>query len=143
MILESNHVVAGLHQVFLPELNNGIRHPAGDGINQADRTHRTEPQRVAPAPRDLFDGQARFEVTRLFELVNPNAFRRDQGFVESVIFLPVHWAIQIIIGCVAVPAPAVDLRVINCFGVDDRANRVVEVKVFRTAETADGFGKGW
>ena len=42
----------------LPKLNDRIRRLARCGIVQADGAHRPEAQRIAPAPRQLFDRQA-------------------------------------------------------------------------------------
>ena len=58
MILKTDDVVTGLHQVFLSELNNGIRNAARRGIIQSDRPHRTEAQCVDSTPGEFFDRQA-------------------------------------------------------------------------------------
>ena len=56
MILESHDVVAGLHEIFLPQLHDGVRHASGLRIRQTDRAHGPEPQRIASAPGELFNG---------------------------------------------------------------------------------------
>src|SRR5215475_12380467 len=73
MILKADDVVAGLHQIFLPKLNDGVRHSACGRILQTDRTHRPKPQRVPAAPGELFDRETRFEIMCFFEGMNLDA----------------------------------------------------------------------
>ena len=65
VILKSHQVVAVGPQILLPQLHHRIRPPAGARIGQAHRLHRTEAQRIASAPRDLFDRQAGLEIRRI------------------------------------------------------------------------------
>src|SRR6516225_8034597 len=73
MILESDEVVTRLHQVFLTELNHGIRRAAGRGIGQANGPHRAESQSIAAPPREFFDRETRFEVAGFLEFMNRDA----------------------------------------------------------------------
>ena len=62
VILESHQVEAARARVFAAKLHHGVGPAAGARIGQSHRLHRPEAQRVASAPRDLFDRQAGFEV---------------------------------------------------------------------------------
>ena len=66
-------VIAG--QVVLPELDDGVRRLAGARIDEADRLHRSEAQRVAAAVRHHLDRQAAFEESLLVEVVHGGRFR--------------------------------------------------------------------
>src|SRR3989442_10098298 len=70
VILEPNNVVAGLHQIFLPKLNNSVRGAAGHRIVQTYRAHWAEAQRIDAPARELFNGKAGLEIASLFELLN-------------------------------------------------------------------------
>ena len=74
MILKTLDVVTGLHQVFLPELNNGVRSAARGRIVQTDGAHRTETKCVDSTPRQFFDRQAGLEITRFLEFMNCHRF---------------------------------------------------------------------
>ena len=65
-------VVAG--EVVLPQLHDGVRRAAGARIDQADRLHRAEPQRVAAAMRHHLDRQAPLEELLLVEVVDRRRF---------------------------------------------------------------------
>ena len=73
VVLEAHDVVAGLHQVFLPKLNNRVRRAACARIGEPDRPHRAIPQRVATPAGQLLDRQARFKIVRLFKVMMSDA----------------------------------------------------------------------
>ena len=62
VVLEADQVEALGAQVFLAELHDGPGAAAGARVGQAHGLHGAEAQGVAAAARDLFDGQAGFEV---------------------------------------------------------------------------------
>ena len=61
-------VIAG--EIVLPQLHGRVRRPAGARIDEADRLHRSEAQRVAAAVRHDLDGQAALEEPLLVEVVD-------------------------------------------------------------------------
>src|SRR5271163_754032 len=65
VILEADEVVGIGTQIFLAQLYDGVRHSAGARVFEADWLHGAETERVASAARDLFDGQAAFEVVEI------------------------------------------------------------------------------
>src|SRR5205814_10042551 len=65
-------------EVVLTQLDGRERLAAGPGIDQADRLHRPEAQRVAAAVRHDFNRQTAFEEAFLVEIVNGCRFRVDQ-----------------------------------------------------------------
>ena len=70
-------VIAG--EVVLPQLHDGVRRAAGARIDEADRLHRAEAQRVAPAMRHHLDRQAALEELLLVEVVDGRGFRGDDA----------------------------------------------------------------
>src|SRR6185295_20387008 len=69
MVLKADEVVAVGQQILLPKLHDCKRHAACARVVQAYGLHRPETQRVAPAPRNLFDGQTALVIHSLLELV--------------------------------------------------------------------------
>ena len=61
-------VIAG--QRVLPQLHGCVRHAPGPRIDEADRLHRAEPQRVAAAMRHHLERQTPFEELLLVEVMN-------------------------------------------------------------------------
>src|SRR6266849_8373599 len=69
-------MIAG--EVVLAQLHGGVRLAAGAWVDEADRLHRPEPQRVAPAVRHHFDRQAPLEELLFVEIVNSRRLRGHQ-----------------------------------------------------------------
>ena len=145
VILEADQVVAVRPQVFLPQLHYRIRTTAGARIDQPHRFHRTEAQRLAPAPRQFFDGQAGFEEARVvFRDVRRNRLGRENRVHESLILLAIERTIQIIVGPVerlAIARRAERDRKIDRIRFDDRADRVVEEQPLGAGQPADLFSQ--
>src|ERR1700733_12690990 len=102
VILESHQVVARRAQVFLPQLHHRVRPPAAARILEPNRLHRTEPQGFPPLPGQFFNGQARFEKSRVtlgvvFWNMRWNSLGRENRVHESLVLLSIHWAIQIVV----------------------------------------------
>ena len=87
-------------QIVLTELHHRVRLTPRPRIGEADRLHRTEAQRIAPAVRHHLDGQASFEEPLLVEIVNGRRFRGDERIVEPFVFLARERAIEIIAGSI-------------------------------------------
>ena len=87
-------VVAG--QRVLPQLHGRIREAPGARVREADRLHRAEAQRVAPAMRHHLDRQAALEEVGLVEVVHRGRFGRDQRVVERVVFGLGERAVQVV-----------------------------------------------
>ena len=68
--LEADEAVVIAGEIVLPQLDDGVRLASGARIDQADRLHRTEPQRVDAAVRHHLDRQAAFEEPLLVEVVD-------------------------------------------------------------------------
>ena len=83
-------------EVVLAELNRGIRLAAGTRIDEPDRLHRTEAQRVDAARGHHLDRQAPFEELRLVELVQRRALGRDERLVEPRVLVPRERAVQVV-----------------------------------------------
>ena len=116
------------------------------GSHQPHRLHRAEPQRLAPAPRQLLDGQAGFEEARsvVFWDVRRHGLGRENRVDESLVLLAIERAIQIIVGAVerlAVTRRAERDRKIDRIGFDDRADRVVEEQPLGAGQPSDLFGQ--
>ena len=87
-------VIAG--QIVLPELNGGIRLAARPRIDQADRLHRPESQRLTAAMRHHLDRQAALEEFFLVEVVDRRRLGRDERIVEALVVVARQRAIQIV-----------------------------------------------
>src|SRR2546427_6875547 len=102
MVLKANEVITVGHQILLPELHHCPGLPLGARIAQANRFHRSVAQGVAAAASDLFDRQTSLEVHRLLEFVKRHRLRRDERVVETIVFLFVEGAVQVIVSTFAV-----------------------------------------
>ena len=91
VILKADEVVGIGAQIFLAQLHGRIRDSSGARIFQADRLHGAEAQRVAAAARDLFDGQAAFEVVQVLPIFLLDGLRGDERVIESVVFIAATW----------------------------------------------------
>ena len=69
-------VIAG--QVVLAQLHDRVRRAPGARIDEADRLHRTEPQRVAPAVRHHLDRQTALEELCRVEVVDGRRLGADR-----------------------------------------------------------------
>ena len=67
----------------LSKLNGRVRHAAGPRVDEADRLHRTEAQRVATAMRHHFDRQAALEEFLFVEVVDRRGFRGHDAHRRS------------------------------------------------------------
>ena len=94
--LEPDEAEVIARQIVLPQLHGGVRLAAGARIDQPDRLHRPEPQRVAPAMRHHLDRQAAFEEPLLVEVVDGRRFGRDQRVVEALVLVARQRTVQII-----------------------------------------------
>ena len=145
VILEAHQVEAVGAQVLLAELHHGPRAPAGARIGQAHGLHGAEAQRVAPAPRQLLDGQAGFEKRRIvFGDVRGDGLRREQLVHEALVLLAVERAVQIIVRAVdrfaVARSPEGDAG-IHRIGLDDGADAVVEEQPAGAGEARDLCGQ--
>ena len=66
---------------------------------------------------------------------------RDQGFVEAVVLVPGHGAIDVVGGALVPASGHVDAIAVDGFGVDDGADGVVEGEVVGAGEPGDLFGQ--
>ena len=94
--LKSHEAEVIAREVVLAQLHGRVRLASRARIREADRLHRTEPQRVAAAVRHDFDRQAAFEEPLLVEVVNGRRFSCDQRVVETIVFVARQRAVQVI-----------------------------------------------
>ena len=87
-------VIAG--EVVLAQLHGGVRLAPGAWIDQADRFHRAEAQRVGPTVRHHFDRQTAFEEALLVEVVDRRRLRRHQRVVEALVLVARQRAVEIV-----------------------------------------------
>src|SRR5438270_13641491 len=112
MILEADEVVGVGHQILLPELYRRVGLTACARVTESHGFHRPEAQRVAPAPREFFDGETRLEPARLLEALQRDALRRDERVVEARVLFFIHRAVEVVVAALAVARGAEgDLRV--------------------------------
>ena len=148
-------VVAG--EVVLAQLHRRVGRTPGARVDQADRLHRAEAQRVASAVRHHFNRQAPFEELLLVEVMNGCRFGGDDRVVEAVVLLLRHRAVQVITLAIidatrrtrrarativsaeaASPSRcAKDPGRVDRLGQDDRTDGVVEVEVVGADEGGD------
>src|SRR3954466_11929233 len=67
--------------------------------------------------------------------------RGHEGIVERRIFCLAHRTIDVIVVTFSVTAGAIRLAVVDGFRIDNRADGVVEIKIFDPTEFPNGFGK--
>jgi len=87
-------VIAG--KVVLTQLRGRIGESSGARIDETDRFHRTEAQRVAATMRHHLERQAAFEELRLVEVVHRRGFSGHKGVVERVVLGLVERTVQIV-----------------------------------------------
>ena len=87
-------VIAG--EIVLPQLHGGVGLPSGARIDQPDRLHRTEAERVVAAMRHHLDRQTAFEEPLLVEVVNRGRFRGNERVVEAIVLFAREGAIQVV-----------------------------------------------
>ncbi len=87
-------VIAG--DVVLTQLHHGVRRAPGSRIDESDRLHRSEAERVATAMRHHLDRQTTFEELLFVEIVHRGRFRRDERVIEPRVLLFGHRTIQIV-----------------------------------------------
>ena len=115
------------------------------GSVESHRLHGAEAQRIAAAPRDLFDGQAGFEIADgIFGDMRGDALRREQLVDEALVLLAIERAIQVVVravgGFAVARRPEGDVGV-HGFGVDDGADAVVKEQPLGPGEARDGCGE--
>ena len=146
MILETHQVEAGGPQVFLAQLDHRPRTASGARIGEAHRLHGAEAQCVAPAPRQLFDRQARLEEGRpLLVDVRRDALRLQQFVDEAFVLLAVERTVQVVVGSVGRLAVARGPECeagIDRIGFDDGADAVEEEQAVRACEPRDLLRQG-
>src|SRR5579883_1026665 len=90
VVLKADQIEAVGAQVFLPQLHRGPGSPSGARVDEPHRLHGTETERIAPAPRQLFDRQAGFEKGRAALLeVGSHTFRSRQLLHEALVLLAI------------------------------------------------------
>ena len=94
--LEPDEAEMVAREIVLTQLHRRVGLATGARIDQPDRFHRPEPQRIAPAMRHHLDRQAPFEETFLVEVVDGGRFRRDQRVVEPLVLVACHRAVQVV-----------------------------------------------
>src|ERR1044072_601316 len=141
MILEAHEVVGVGHQILLPELDGGVRLSSGARVSQTYRLHRPEAQGVAPAPRQLFNRQARLEPARLLEALEGHALRRDERVVEARVLLLVHRAVEVVVAALAVARGAEGDLGVDRIRRDDGRDGVVEVEARAAGQARDLLGQ--
>ena len=98
--LEADQVVEGACDVVLAELHHGERTPAGAGIAQTYRRHRSEGQRLRIAASQHLNRQARFKIAsrRLvsFELMQAGLFRRAHRLHEREVLVTGERAVDVV-----------------------------------------------
>ena len=87
-------VIAG--ERVLPQLHRRVRLAAGARIDEADRLHRSEAQRVPTAMRHHFNGQAALEEAFLIEVVHRRRLSRDECAVKRVVLVLRHRTVQVV-----------------------------------------------
>ena len=87
--LESDEVPVVGREVVLAQLDHCPRPPAGCGIFQADRLHRSEAQGVSPSLRHHLDRETPLEVANIatLEVLEGYAFGGEQGIDEMLVFV--------------------------------------------------------
>ena len=80
----------------LPKLHGRVGRAAGLRIDEADRLHRTEAQRLTAAMRHHFDGQAPLEEFLFVEVVDRGGFRGHERIVKAVVRLFRQRTVQIV-----------------------------------------------
>ena len=146
-------------KIILPELDGRVWLTARPRIGEADRLHRSEPQRILPAMRHHFDRQTALEKFFLVEIMDSGRLGRRERRVEGAILLRRHRTIQIVAGAVIgsagfrlwalgsrrrIPIPAggpEHLTHVDRLGKDDRADGVVEVQVLGAHQLHDRLGE--
>src|SRR5689334_14699616 len=93
--LEADEIPHSAVFVLAPELDDGMRLTPGAWIAEADRLHRAEAQRVAPATRHLLDGHAPLEVRDRVELVCARLIGYHQRVEERLVLFARHRAVEI------------------------------------------------
>ena len=94
--LESDEAEMIARQIVLAELHRRVRLATDARIDETDRLHRSESQRVAPAMRHHLDRQTPFKEACLVEVVHGGRLRADERIVEPLIFLSCERTVQVI-----------------------------------------------
>ena len=168
--LESDQAEMIGRQIVLSKLHDRVRRPTGPRIDEANRFHRAETQRVHAAMRHDLDRQAPFEELFLVEIMDGRGFGVGERVVEALVLLARQRTIQVVALAVvdaagwpefaarlpalqlahrlrdrpeaAIPARLPEhLRAIDGVGQDDRADRIVEVQVIAANEPHDVGGQ--
>jgi hypothetical protein len=135
--LESHDRKMTGRQVVLAQLDDGMRTPPVARVAQADRLHRPEAQGVAAAARDHLHRQAALEEELVFERMHGGALGRRERAIEGRVLRLVQRAIDVVVAAFPVTRGAKGLPEVDGVGVDHRADRVVEVELFRSDERCD------
>ena len=94
--LEADQAVVIAGDVVLAQLHHRVRLPSRVRIDEPDRLHRTEPQRVRSPMGHHFDRETAFEELLLVEVVHGRGFRVDDRVMEALVFLASHWTVQVV-----------------------------------------------
>ena len=100
VVLKAHQIPAIRAQVLLAQLHHRLRPSPGARIGQTHRLHRTEPQRIRPAPRDLLDGQACLEIRYVVGDMRGDRLCFLKRIEKALVLLLIERAIQIIVGAI-------------------------------------------
>ncbi len=95
--LEADEVVHGAFRRFLAQLERGPGAVAGARVGEADRLHGAESDGVVAALGHDFDGHAAFIDAGRLEVVELRGLGGDEGFVEGLVLLLVHGAVDVVV----------------------------------------------
>ena len=87
-------------QIVLPQLHRGIGLPACPRIDETDRFHRPEAQRVDAAVRHDLDRQTALEESLVVEIVNGRRLGVHERVVEPRVFVARQRAVQVVAAAV-------------------------------------------
>ena len=107
-------------------------------IDEADRLHGAEPERVDTARRHDLHGKAALEIVTLVDLVQVDRRSRDQGFVKNTVLLTAHRTVDVIISAFAVARGAERLVEVDRLELEDGAHGVVEIEVIAAGKSMNG-----
>src|SRR6185437_13343558 len=129
VVLKADKVIGIGAQILAPQLNHSIRPLARLRIVQSYRLHRSEPQRVAAATRDLFNWETAFKIVQLLPVMAFHRLCLNQRVIKSVIFILGERAIDIVGSSFAVAGGKVHARLINGIRINNGTDGIVKIKM--------------
>src|ERR1044072_4099058 len=106
MILKTDHAVGVGHEIFLPQLDGGMRFGARPRIVEADGVQGPVAQSVNAAPSEFFNWQTGLEPTSLFKSLQRDTVGLHQGVMKCRIFFFIHRAVQIVVATFSITSCA-------------------------------------